>query len=88
MIEMKFRSAVYMKRGEGELMLTREINDVAKTNKAQAVIVGSYATAANWVYVNLKIVQPGNNVVLSAYDYVLPANNEVLSLLGRNTSKR
>ena len=87
MIEMKFRSAVYMKRGEGELVLTREINDVAKSNKAQAVIVGSYATAANGVYINMKIVQPGSNTVLSAYDYVLPANNEIRSMLERNTGR-
>ena len=33
------------------------------------------------VFVNLKVVQPGNNLVLAAYDYALPLNREVRSLL-------
>jgi len=87
MVEMKLRGSIYMRRGEGELILTREIGDIARTNQAQAVIVGSYALGASAVYVNLKIVQPVSNAVLSAYDYVLPANQEIRTLLGRNLSR-
>lgn len=83
MIEMKFRSSIYMKRGEGELVLTREIGEVARNNKAQAVVLGSYGVGGSSVYVNMKIVQPGNNTVLAAYDYVLPYNGEIRSLLTR-----
>ena len=83
MVEMKFRSNVYMKRGEGELILTREITEVARVNKAQAVILGSYGMSGAAVYVNMKIVQPGTNYVLAAYDYVLPSNNEIRSMLTR-----
>ncbi|WP_291992667.1 FlgO family outer membrane protein [Candidatus Accumulibacter sp. ACC003] len=83
MIEMKFRSNVYMRKGEGELVLTREIAELARVNKAQAVILGSYGTSGSAVYVNMKIVQPGSNYVLAAYDYVLPANGEIRSMLSR-----
>lgn len=83
MIEMKFRSSIYMKRGEGELVLTREISEVARNNKAQAVVLGSYGIGGSSVYVNMKIVQPGNNTVLAAYDYVLPYNGEIRSMLTR-----
>jgi len=84
MIEMKFRSSIYMKRGEGELVLTREIGEVARNNKAQAVVLGSYGVSGTSVYVNMKIVQPGNNTVLAAYDYVLPNNSEIRSMLARS----
>ena len=84
MIEMKFRSSIYMKRGEGELVLTREIGEVARNNKAQAVVLGSYGVGGSSVYVNMKIVQPGNNTVLAAYDYVLPYNSEIRSMLTRS----
>jgi len=87
MVEMKLRGSIYMRRGEGELILTREISDIARTNQAQAVIVGSYAVGATAVYVNLKIVQPVSNAVLSAYDYVLPANQEIRTMLGRNIGR-
>lgn len=35
----------------------------------------------------IKIVQPVSNTVLSTYDYVLPANQEIRTMLGRNTSR-
>ena len=84
MIEMKFRNSVYMKRAEGELLLTREINDVARLHNAQAVIVGSYAVAAEMVYVNLKVVQPQSNLVLGAYDYALPLDGNMRAMLSAN----
>lgn len=87
MIELKLRGSIYMRRGEGELILTREIGELARNHKAQAVIVGSYATGASAIYVNLKIVQPVSNAVLAAHDYVLPANPEVRSLLTRGTGR-
>ena len=41
MIEMKLRNNVYLKRNQGELMLTREIGEVATAHNAQAIVVGS-----------------------------------------------
>ncbi len=87
MVELKLRGSIYMRRGEGELILTREISDIARSNKAQAIVLGSYAIGAGAVYVNLKIVQPVSNAVLAAYDYVLPANPEVRSLLSRSSGR-
>lgn len=88
MIEMKFRNNVYMKRGEGELLLTREINDVARSHNAQAVIVGTYGMSNDSVFVNMKIVEPGTNKVLAVNDYVLPLNRDVRSMLSQNTTNR
>lgn len=82
MVEMKFRENVYMKRTEGELLLTREINEVAKLHNAQAVIVGTYAVAADVAFINLKVVQPGSNLVLAAHDYALPLDANVRAMLG------
>ena len=41
MLEMKLRNSVYLKRGQGELMFTREIGEGASANNAQAVVVGA-----------------------------------------------
>lgn len=83
MVEMKFRSQVYMKKSEGELLLTREITEVARSHQAQAVIVGTYGLSGESVFVNVKIVQPRSNYVLAVHDYVLPANSEIRSLMSR-----
>lgn len=85
MVEMKFRENVYIKRNEGELLLTREINEIAKLHKAQAVIVGSYGVGANAVFINLKLVQPGTNLVLAAHDYAIPMDSNTRALLGYTT---
>lgn len=87
LIEMKFRSNIYMKRTEGELLLTREINEVARSHSAQAVIVGTYGTSADSVFVNMKIVEPGTNAILAVHDYVLPLNRDVRSMMSQNVGR-
>ena len=81
MVEMKFRSNVYVKRSQGELMLTREIKDLAQSHDAQAVIVGTYGQSDDYVFVNLKVIQPANNIVLAVQDYVLPIDSSIKALL-------
>lgn len=80
-LELKVRNGVYMKRNEGELLLTREIKEVASTHNAQAVIVGTYAESSTMVYVNLKVVNPSTSVILAAYDYALPLDKQIHSLI-------
>lgn len=80
-VELKLRSNIFVKRSEGELMLSREVSEVMKNHRAQAVIVGTYSVANNFVYINLKIVSNFDNVVIAAYDYILPVDRNVSSLL-------
>lgn len=84
MLEMKLRNSVYLKRGQGELMLTREIGDVASTHNAQAVVVGSYAETRDAVFINVKVIQPTTNLVLAGHDYVLAKEGTVRSMLQSN----
>jgi TolB-like protein len=84
MLEMKLRNSVYLKRGQGELMLTREIGDVASTHNAQAVVVGSYAETREAVFINVKVIQPTTNLVLAGHDYVLAKEGTVRSMLQSN----
>lgn len=83
MVEMKFRDSVYVKQNVGELLLTREIKQIAQNHNAQAVIVGTYAESDQFVFVNLKVIRPADNIVIAAHDYAIPVNKMVRSLLGR-----
>lgn len=87
MIEMKFRGYVYMKQDQGELLLTREIRDVAQNHNAQAVIVGTYALSKDTVFVNLKLIQPNTNVVMAVHDYTFPLDSNLTSMT-RSTIRR
>ncbi|TFW31396.1 FlgO family outer membrane protein [Duganella callida] len=84
MLEMKLRNSVYLKRNQGELMLTREIGEVANSHNAQAIVVGSYAETSDMVFINIKVIQPNTNFVLAGTDYVLAKEAIVRSMLQRN----
>ncbi|MFW2455486.1 FlgO family outer membrane protein [Methyloversatilis discipulorum] len=81
MVEMKFRNNVYVRQHQGEMMLTREIKDLARSHQARAVIVGTYGAAEDMVFINLKVIDPATNVALAAHDYVLPRDAAMKSLL-------
>lgn len=80
MRELKLGSNVYI-RSQGELILTREVRELARTHAAQAIIVGTYTTSREFLYVNLKVVHPQENVVLAAHDYTLPLDRNVRIML-------
>jgi len=81
MLEMKLRNSVYLKRNQGELMLTRELGEVAGTHKAQAVVIGSYAETRDTIFINIKVIQPTTNLVLAGHDYVLSKQGTIRSML-------
>jgi TolB-like protein len=81
MVEMKFRNSVYVRQNQGELMLTREIKDLAVSHQARAVIVGTYGASEDRVFLNLKVIDPASNVALAAHDYVLPRDTAMKALL-------
>jgi hypothetical protein len=83
MTEVKLRSSLYVKQDQGELMLTRELKELAATHDAQAVIVGTYAIGEQFVFVNLKIIQPISNLVMASVDYALPLDSNIRALAGR-----
>lgn len=80
-VEMKVRNSIYMKRNEGEFLLTREIREVAAAHDAQGVVVGTYAEGVVFLHVSLKLVDPANSQVLAAHDYTLPLDRQIKSLL-------
>jgi TolB-like protein len=80
-IEVKLRNQIYMKRNEGELVLTREVRDIAKKHNAAVIVSGTYADGKDRVFVNLKVIRLEKNIVAAAYDYTLEKDELVRSLL-------
>lgn len=85
-VELKLRNGIYMKRNEGEFLLTREIKEVATAHRAQAVVLGTYAESASYIHVSLKLVNPANSMILAAHDYALPLDRQVRSMLRKSPS--
>lgn len=78
--ELRMRESLALRPGQGELMLSRQVQEVARAQAAQAVLVGTYAVAHQAVYVSLKLVGAGNTM-LAAHDYALPMDANVRGLL-------
>ena len=79
-VELKLRGEVFTKKPQGELMLSREISEITAAHHAQAVVVGTYALASRFIYVNLKVVDK-DNLILGAYDYTLPRTANINALI-------
>ena len=79
--EMRFRGNILVREGSGELALSRDAQKIRDEQEAQAVIVGVYAVAENAVYVTLRLIRAHDSAVLSSFDYSLPKNDNISSLL-------
>lgn len=79
--ELKLRGSVYVKEGTGELLLSREIRDIAHQHKAGLVLVGTYSQAKQFTYVSLKLVRTADSRIIRSHDYALPNEIDVQRLL-------
>lgn len=79
--EMKLRGDVFVKEETGELLLSREIKDIARSHNAEMVLVGTYSAAANFTYVSLKFVRTEDSRIIRSYDYALPNDKDVTKML-------
>lgn len=84
--ELKLRGDVYVKEGTGELLLSREIRDIAQNHNAALVLVGTYSQATQYTYVSLKLVRTADSRIVRSHDYALPNDRDVQRLLGLTTA--
>jgi hypothetical protein len=80
-MELKLRGDIFVREETGELMLSREVKDIAKLHSAGLVVVGTYSAAANATYVSLKLVKTDSGQIIRGHDYALPNNADVNKLL-------
>lgn len=79
-IELKLRGQLFVKKDQGDLLLSREVDEIRKSHQAEAVVVGTYSVAKDFAYINLKLVDPDGKAI-GAQDYTLPLDRNVRSML-------
>lgn len=79
--ELKLRGDLFVHEKTGELLLSRELKDIAQVHSAGLVLVGTYSAAGKAVYISLKLVRTDSGQILRGHDYALPANTDVRGLL-------
>jgi len=81
-IEMKLRQdSVFIKEKKGEFILSRNLQQIGEIHKAHAVLVGTYAISEFVLFVSARIVNTENNTVISCYDFQLPIDYIIRSLI-------
>ena len=81
--EILLAESLYIDPAQGELLLSRDLEQIAANHDADTVVVGTYTVARQQVYVTAKVVRSRDARILAAINFELPVNNEVQSLLGR-----
>lgn len=79
--EIKLRGDVFVREETGELILSREIKDIAQVHSASLVIVGTYSPATQHTYVSVKAVRTDTGQIVCGHDYALPNDVDVARLL-------
>jgi len=79
--EIKLRGDLFVKEETGELLLSREVKDIAKNHRAKHVLVGTYSPAASVTYVSLKFIRTEDGRIIRSFDYALPNDRDVNKLL-------
>ena len=77
---------VLVKEKNGELALSREMKRIDKSHDAQAVIVGTYCTIENWVFVSTRLVSTLDNSILSSYNFSIRVGDLLRALVKKNIS--
>jgi TolB-like protein len=79
--ELKLRDSLYMNARQGELLLSRDAQNIVNNTNADFVVVGTYADAGEAVYVTVKLINPSDSTVLSAHNFSIYKSSYVAQLM-------
>jgi len=68
-IRMRKNDIIKVKAKSGEFILTRNALELARVKKADAVLVGTYTTYNNKLYVSMRLIDPTTNIIVASTDY-------------------
>lgn len=80
--EVKLRAdSIAVREATGELILSRQLQHLSFEHDAQAVVVGTYAQAKDFVYVTMKVIRARDGIIVYSYDYRMPMDADTKRLL-------
>jgi TolB-like protein len=81
-IELKLRQeSIFIREGHGELLLSRDIQELSKTYNVAAVVVGTYAEGVDRLFVSARSLRPADNLIISSYDVGIVMHPVAMSIL-------
>lgn len=80
--EIKLRKEMRIEVNKGEFMLTRNLQELASKQRAQAIVVGTYALANRVMYLSIRLVNPVDQAIRAVYEDKLYLDENSLRMLG------
>ena len=80
--EIKLRQKIHIEQQSGETMLSRNINEIRKDHKAQAITLGTVSINKRNLYVAARLVDPKSGNILSTADYKIIMDKNILAMFG------
>lgn len=80
--EVKLRESLFIEASVGELMLSREVQQLTRQHAARSVLVGTYAIGQSHLYLSVRIVQADSALVLASSNMELALTPNVRALVG------
>ena len=80
--QIKLRRVLLVREDQGEFMLTRDLQEMAGTQRAQAIVLGTYTLANRVMYLSVRLVDPADQTIRAAYEDRLTLDANTLRLLG------
>ncbi len=80
--EIHLRNTMKIRPEDGEKMLSRDLSEINPNDPTQALLVGTYHMTNRILYITAKLVNPANRNILSAENYRLCMDNNMLALFG------
>lgn len=85
-MDVRLRESMLVRR-DGEFLLSRDARKLLQTYyNAKAAIVGAYTVADENVYFSVRAIDLTSGAILAGYEYFLPNQGEVRSLLASNSA--
>ena len=75
-------NGIVVGKRKGEFYITRDVEKLANSIKANAIFYGTYSVGKQFVYVNLKLINAKHHIILNSIDYRIHLNDDVKKMLG------
>ena len=80
--EIKLSNKLLIEPGSGETILSRDLQKLAQTQKAQAIVVGTVSVTNRTMYLSSRMINPVTANVIASVDYRLCMDDTILAMFG------
>ncbi|MEE4166196.1 MAG: FlgO family outer membrane protein [Desulfocapsaceae bacterium] len=78
--EVKLTGNLRIEEQSGETILSRNLNLLSRSQKAQAILIGTISHSQRTMYISARLVNPHDSTIISSNNYRLYMDNNVLAM--------